>query len=615
MDRRIASFVVLIALISAASVHGQHGCQEVRDLTFTAATDTASISSDNFDEAGNYLPYTWCRWVVTVPSNRRIRINVNGIFDVEEGEHGQCNMDFVNVYEFPPFSPAVNATTLLSSHNVAKVCRDIETLTHPVIGPVCGTYSNFSFSYTSRTNRIIVDFCTDYGTQGRGWKAELEFFDWAPPSPSTQCNHTVDLTQLTDTFEIRSPSFPANYPPNQHCTWTVRTNPNYPVLVDARLFDLDRWCYDSLTITDISNNVVQRFCSDNELMKLRFENTSQLVFTFVADDVQEGAGFDIALSLVACRAGYQACDNPALGCVSVEQQCDGIVHCADGSDEKHEYCYPDCGVAHFPMHSESARIIGGIEANPYSVPWQVAMLRAAGNSQFCGGTIISNRWILTAGHCFTGGPSSAPQFRGRVGGHDVLLSANDDLGTDMEFETVLCHPYYGTNPRTTDFDYCMIKTKQPIKFRKNVVPACLPRQGQEVAPDTMCIASGWGRNTGGWVPNPETFANLAPQTRNGGKPLRHVTVPVVNRTVCGEMHGPNKINDRMICSGFLGIGGKNTCHGDSGGPFVCKNQYNKYMVAGIVSWGPPTCAHIDFPAVYANTAYAMNWIYEIMANN
>lgn len=55
----------------------------------------------------------------------------------------------------------------------------------------------------------------------------------------------------------------------------------------------------------------------------------------------------------------------------------------------------------FPCGRKPHRIVGGSEAGPYSLPWQVGLVRKNSNNRkpFCGGTLISNRHILTAAHC------------------------------------------------------------------------------------------------------------------------------------------------------------------------------------------------------------------------
>lgn len=45
----------------------------------------------------------------------------------------------------------------------------------------------------------------------------------------------------------------------------------------------------------------------------------------------------------------------------------------------------------------AGRVVGGQNADKGEFPWLVSITRRGGH--FCGGTIINNRFILTAGHC------------------------------------------------------------------------------------------------------------------------------------------------------------------------------------------------------------------------
>lgn len=46
------------------------------------------------------------------------------------------------------------------------------------------------------------------------------------------------------------------------------------------------------------------------------------------------------------------------------------------------------------------RIVGGTESKQGSWPWQVALL--FNETQFCGGSLISPFWVVSASHCFHG---------------------------------------------------------------------------------------------------------------------------------------------------------------------------------------------------------------------
>ena len=55
------------------------------------------------------------------------------------------------------------------------------------------------------------------------------------------------------------------------------------------------------------------------------------------------------------------------------------------------------GKVHVPLKEQANRITGGSPAARGQFPWQVALI--INGASFCGGSLIIDRWVLTAAHC------------------------------------------------------------------------------------------------------------------------------------------------------------------------------------------------------------------------
>lgn len=65
------------------------------------------------------------------------------------------------------------------------------------------------------------------------------------------------------------------------------------------------------------------------------------------------------------------------------------------------------------------------------------------------------------------------------------------------------------------------------------------------------------------------------------------------------------ITDNMLCSGWLDVGGRDQCVGDSGGPLIHND-----IVVGVCSWGYG-CGSPRFPGVNTRVSRFTSWINHI----
>merc|ERR1712186_217906 len=141
-----------------------------------------------------------------------------------------------------------------------------------------------------------------------------------------------------------------------------------------------------------------------------------------------------------------------------------------------------CGVPG-PMAEEHERIVGGQEATPHQFPWQVGLFF---DGYFCGGSIISEKYILTAAHCADG----VFKHTVVVGAHDIR--ASDNLEITAYSPTV--HPEW--SPSTLSNDLAILERSENIDFESlngNARPNCLAQSGDYSG--QKALVSGWGRES------------------------------------------------------------------------------------------------------------------------
>ncbi|XP_016768428.1 trypsin-7 [Apis mellifera] len=226
-------------------------------------------------------------------------------------------------------------------------------------------------------------------------------------------------------------------------------------------------------------------------------------------------------------------------------------------------------------HCLQPRIIGGHNASIIEYPYQVSIHYMG--KHHCGGSIISENWLLTAAHCIYG--LIPVNFKIRAG------SIYNNNGIEYNIKNIIMHEKY--NIYTFDYDVALIMLSTPIKISPTTKPIALAQSTTSVEIGKNAVVTGWGY--------------LSVNSNSMSDILQVLTLPIVDQNVCKTIFsGINTVTENMICAGSLT--GKDTCKGDSGGPLV----YNNVQI-GIVSWGLK-CALPNYPGVYTRVSAIRDWI-------
>jgi trypsin len=233
------------------------------------------------------------------------------------------------------------------------------------------------------------------------------------------------------------------------------------------------------------------------------------------------------------------------------------------------------------------RIVGGEPTQIEKHPWQIALTVERQNVEYlCGGSIIAQKWVVSAAHCFLGS-NAAAGVKFKAGVTNI-----EDQGVWTDVEAVVLHEGYN---KSNENDIALVKLKAPPAGR--VIPlvdtaAALPvSQPLEV--------TGWGttKESGGVTSDA----------------LLRATVPYVDNTTCNAPTAyAGKVVDGMMCAGHAD-GGIDACQGDSGGPLVWRTEDGPVLV-GVVSYGDGCARKLKF-GVYTRVSAYRAWIFRTMGRN
>ena len=269
-------------------------------------------------------------------------------------------------------------------------------------------------------------------------------------------------------------------------------------------------------------------------------------------------------------------------------------------------CIPICGKATLPGF-DRGRVFGGENVSRGSWPWQVLLvsyLQMEGGWRVrCGGSLISDQWVVTAGHCLYETLADNSRRLIQPSGHKLYFGVHnkdrrgiDPFVQEREGLKTIHHPDF--NIGNLDNDIGLIKLNKKVTFTQYIKPVCLPNKFYKKftsTPGKQGYVIGWGLTRTG-----------SPQF------LQELTLPVVSKADCIRAHEGVNVTDSMFCAGrnrsFF-----DTCKGDSGGGYLFwDRRRRKWTLQGVISWGGKTCGMAGMYSVYAKVGKFSKWIKRVM---
>lgn len=293
---------------------------------------------------------------------------------------------------------------------------------------------------------------------------------------------------------------------------------------------------------------------------------------------------------------------------------------------------------------EAGRVLGGEVAADGAWPWQVGLMIAdrgeTPDAQFCGGSLVLDQWVLTAGHCVYIQNEDGSLFEVPAEKMNVLVGTNtiaQGQGDMVPVEAVFRHPGFAGGVNDNDIALIKLARKPNAPYKTIQVPNA-ELSAIVDQPGVPTIVTGWGLTNGGQNPDKihqveiqmmardmcngaimEARANAASEGFNMAASTFQLSDEDANAAWKAlTERAPLPLTQNMLCSGVF-EGGKTSCSGDSGGPLVVPLSDGSYVQVGVVSWGMTAnsggCLETALFSVYTKAANYLPWLEQTIAQN
>lgn len=250
-----------------------------------------------------------------------------------------------------------------------------------------------------------------------------------------------------------------------------------------------------------------------------------------------------------------------------------------------------CGI---PKNANTLLIVNGVDAKISDWPWHAAVRQhtASGQAEYvCGGTLISERFVVTAAHCTMDpdNPNRRVQLSVQVG----VNAVGSPEGQVVKAQKIHRHPGFSLDDLKDDI--ALIELESPVQFSDSILPVCISKR-TSLDPGKLGAVVGWGF----------TESDIKSTT------LKLAKLPVIEETECKrkepELYA-RVLTDKVFCAGYTN--GTSACNGDSGGGIVFERG-DAWYLGGIVSFtkakeGEDRCLSTTY-TVFTKVISYLDWI-------